>query len=205
MDQETLTDIDGNIYKTIKVGEQIWMAENLKVGHFRNGDAIRRPSDGDNWRIGGDSKNPYWVAPYDDSDFEQTYGKYYNWHAVNDSRGLAPVGWHVPSDAEWTKLIDFLGGTKLAGIKMKSDSFWPNDNNGNNASGFSALPAGHIDWAGTFYKPGKESFWWTTTPYKKNVLFFNQVLVIEFCRFHQEVIITHYKKFNGFSVRCIKD
>ena len=102
----TLTDIDGNIYRTIKIGNQWWLAENLKVTHYRNGDGITYAPDASAWAnltVGG-------YSAYDNSpNNAATYGMLYNWYAVNDPRGLAPAGWHVPSDAEWKQKEMYLG------------------------------------------------------------------------------------------------
>ena len=138
----TMTDIEGNIYKTIKIGNQWWMAENLKVTHYRNGDSIPNLTDSFLWfqittgafcNYGNDENN---VA---------LYGRLYNWFAVGDSRNIAPDGWHVPSDAEWQTLVDYLGGETVAGGKMKEAGlehwFYPNEG-ATNESNFNALPSG---------------------------------------------------------------
>jgi uncharacterized protein (TIGR02145 family) len=113
---------DGRVYKTVKIGNQVWMAENLNVDRFRNGDPIPEARTKEEWLKADENKQPAWCY-YDNNPANGTkYGKLYNWFAVNDSRGLAPAGYHIPSDAEWTQLTDFLGSE--AGTKMKSTSGW---------------------------------------------------------------------------------
>jgi uncharacterized protein (TIGR02145 family) len=134
-----VTDKDGNTYKTIIIGTQKWSSENLNVEHYRNGDPIPQVQDADKW---SNLKTGAWCYYDNKTSNGKIYGKLYNWYAVNDSRGLAPEGWHVPSDAEWTKLTDYLGGEEIAGEKMKSTSGWNENGNGTNSSGFTAFPGG---------------------------------------------------------------
>jgi uncharacterized protein (TIGR02145 family) len=144
----TVTDLDGNIYITTKIGDQWWMAENLKVTHYRNGDAIPNVTDSEEWI----SLSSGAYCSYDNADSNiATYGLLYNWWAVADSHNIAPAGWHVPSDDEWQVLVDYLGGDAVAGGKMKAtgtieggDGLWQDPNDGaTNESGFSALPGGY--------------------------------------------------------------
>jgi uncharacterized protein (TIGR02145 family) len=113
---------DGKVYKTVKIGEQIWMAKNLNVEKFRNGDPILEAKTNDEWKTAAENKQPAWCYYENDPANGAKYGKLYNWYAVSDSRGIAPVGYHIPSYAEWTKLTDYLGSD--AGTKMKSKSGW---------------------------------------------------------------------------------
>jgi uncharacterized protein (TIGR02145 family) len=114
---------DGKIYKTVKIGEQEWMAENLNTDRFRNGDLIPEAKTDEEWQKAGANKQPAWCY-YDNDPVNGTkYGKLYNWYAVNDPRGLASVGYHIPSDAEWDVLTTYLG-EDVAGKKMKSASGW---------------------------------------------------------------------------------
>jgi uncharacterized protein (TIGR02145 family) len=122
---------DGQTYNWVKIGTQIWMAENLKASTFRNGDWIQEIGSPINWQKENKNKIPA------HKDFNSDY--YYNWYAVSDSRVLAPEGWHIPSDTEWAILIDYLGEAPL--LKMKSETGWGSFN-GNNSSGFSAYPTG---------------------------------------------------------------
>ena len=136
----TVTDIDGNVYETVVIGDQLWMAENLKVTHYNNGEDI--PT-GLNSESTGDWPNTIegaYAIYYDEQSNLEIYGNLYNWYAIDDERGVCPDGWHVPSDEEWTILMDYLGGALIAGLKMKDVLNW----DGTNESGFTALPSGMI-------------------------------------------------------------
>jgi len=142
-----VTDIDGNTYKTIKIGDQWWMAENLKVTHYRNGDEIPYVTDDSEWA--GLETGAY--CSYNNADSNiAIYGLLYNWYSVDDSQSIAPEGWYVPTYVEWQTLVDYLGGDAVAGGKMKAtgtieggDGLWHDPNEGaTNESGFSALPGG---------------------------------------------------------------
>jgi len=147
--QETgaVTDIEGNVYLTIKIGDQLWMAENLKVSRYRNGDNIPNVPDTSEWV---NLTTGAWVYYNNDSSNDETYGKLYNWYAVDDNRGLCPTGWHVPSEEEWTTLTIFLIGRNVGGT-MKSTTGWNSPNTGaTNESGFSGLPGGNRNSDGDF-------------------------------------------------------
>ena len=150
-----VTDYDGNTYKTVKIGKQIWMAENLNVSHYRNGDIIPEVKNPDEW---SKLTTGAWCYYENDSENGKTYGKLYNWFAVNDPRGLAPEGWHIPTDAEWTHLTEYLGGKEIektyqgiyyweiadVGGKLKATTLWKSPNEGaTNSSGFTAFPGGY--------------------------------------------------------------
>src|SRR4249920_2277186 len=107
----TVTDVDGNLYHTVKIGNQTWMKENLKVKHYRNGESILQ-KDCTHW---GANEDPAFCFLNDNLANEPIYGLLYNWYAVNDSRNIAPVGWHIPSNTEWQNLIDNVGGQQVAG------------------------------------------------------------------------------------------
>ena len=119
-----VTDIDGNFYETVKIGTQEWMTKNLDVATFRNGDPIPEAKTDEEWKKAWEEGKPAWCYYDNDPANGKKYGKLYNWYAVNDSRGLAPHRYHIPSDKEWWKLINFLGGKSVAGAKMKSTSGW---------------------------------------------------------------------------------
>ncbi len=125
----TVTDIEGYEYKTVKIGEQWWMAENLKVKHYRNGDTISTGHSNQEWP--NLSTGAY--AVYDNNDSNaNTYGYLYSWYAVNDSRNIAPEGWHIPTDEEWQTLVEYLGGSSVAGGKLKEEGtdHWQSPNLG---------------------------------------------------------------------------
>jgi uncharacterized protein (TIGR02145 family) len=148
---------------TVKIGNQTWTTKNLDVSKYRNGDEIPHVDDPLTW-----SKLTYgaWCY-YDNIDSNGiTYGKLYNMYAVLDPRGLAPAGFHIPSDKDWTILTDYLGGKDEAGVKMKEagTTHWPRPNTGaTNSSGFTGLPAGYRDDNGAFVSIGVNGFWWSST------------------------------------------
>lgn len=117
----TLKDLrDGKVYKTVKIGTQTWMAENLNVDRFRNGDLIPQAKSDEEWKAAGENGKPAWCFYDNNPKNGEKFGKLYNWYTVSDPRGLAPKGWHIPSDKEWTVLTEYLGGGEKAGAKMKS-------------------------------------------------------------------------------------
>lgn len=195
----TITDIDGNVYNTVTIGSQIWMKENLKVSKYRNGSAIPTGLSDSLWI--NTSSGAY--AIYNNNAANNTtYGKLYNWFAVADPRGLCPAGWHVPTDAEWTTLENFLGGQTVAGGKMKSvSSLWQSPNTGaTNESGFSGLPGGYRYFNGSYNSIGDYGYWWSSTEYSttdawaRNLDYSNS-------NSNQYNLIEQ----NGFSVRCLRD
>src|SRR6476661_5263113 len=158
-----ITAQDGKVYKAVKIGNQTWMAENLNVNTYRNGDTIPQVQDPKTW---SSLTTGAWCYYGGKTETGAKYGKLYNWYAVNDPRGLAPEGWHIPSDAEWTTLETSLGGGSVAGGKMKeAGTFnWTSPNTGgNNNSGFTSLPGGIRASNATFSNVGNQSIWWTST------------------------------------------
>jgi len=184
----------------VKIGSQVWMTENLNVERFRNGDPIPQAKTNEEWDRAGANKHPAWCYYDNDPKNGAKYGKLYNWYAVNDSRGLAPVGYHIPSDAEWTKLTDFLGGRDAAGAKMKSKNGWYNNGNGNNSSGFSGLPGGFRYNFGTFFSIGKDGSWWSSTEGSTSRACYRGLG-------YDDGLVGRYGdgKEGGFSVRCLRD
>lgn len=197
----TVDDNDGNTYNTVKIGEQWWMAENLKTTKYNDGTEIPLVTDNTEWRNLGTPGFCYFEN--DEDTYKDTYGNLYNWYAVNTGN-LCPSGWHVPTDAEWTQLIDFLGGDSIAGGKMKEIGLehWASLNAGaTNESGFTALPAGYRQESGNFYTYySLWSFWWTSTDYSPYSSY------SRYAWWDQPTITRYtYDKRFGFSVRCVKD
>jgi len=189
----TISDIEGNTYNAKEIGNQIWMTENLKVKRYRNGDIIPQIQDPLQW---SESTTGAWCYYENDT----SKGVLYNWHAVNDSRGLAPVGHHIPSDAEWTILTDFLGGEDAAGTKMKSTSGWEEDGNGTNSSGFSGLPGGYRNLLGSFANVGYGGGWWSSTESGTYPAWYRSL------RYNSGYVDRYDdSKRLGFSVRCLRD
>lgn len=166
---QTVNDIDGNMYKTVTIGNQIWMAENLKTTKYNDGMAIPLVTDNAAWTnrdsIALTTPAYYW---YDnDSTTKKTYGALYNGYAVKTGK-LCPNGWHVPDDAEWSELTTYLGGEDVAGGKLKETGtdHWQSPNKGaTNESGFTALPGGYRTMNGNFYYINGGSGWWSSTKY----------------------------------------
>jgi uncharacterized protein (TIGR02145 family) len=163
----TVSDIDGNVYNTVQIGTQCWTRSNLKVSKYRNGDNISNLTDNTAW---SQTSTGAWCNYDNSSANDALYGKLYNWYAVNDSRGLCPTGWHVPSDAEWTTLTTFLGGESVAGGKMKSTSIQPTPGGWNapntgatNSSGFTFLPGGDRNSGGEFGYLGSDGGLWSSS------------------------------------------
>ncbi len=158
-----VTDIDGNSYKTVQIGTQVWMAENLKTTKYNNGTEIPLVTGGTEW--GALTTPAYCWYNNDAPTNKEIYGAFYNWYTINTGN-LCPSGWHVPSDGEWTALTDYLGGESIAGGKLKETgtTHWTSPNTGaTNESGFTALPGGHRYWDGTFDVIGMSCSWWSST------------------------------------------
>lgn len=195
-----VTDFNGNVYNVVKIGEQVWLKENLKVTHYRDGTPILQVSEEAIWselKTGA-----YCVNEDNPEEYKRTYGLLYNYYAVSNAHNICPDGWHIPSREEWLELEDFLGGQSVAGGKMKDveSGLWQGVNEGNNDCGFSGLPAGG---RGRLGKPGDVGYfatWWSSTS-------------------HDSLYAWHWglypdknstrknpgHKTSGFSVRCIKD
>jgi len=188
--------------QTVTIGTQVWMTKNLNVSTFRNGDAIPEAKTDEEWKKAGQNKQPAWCYYDNDPTNGVKYGKLYNWYAVNDPRGLAPVGYHIPSDAEWTTLTDYLGGEDVAGTKMKSKQGWANDGNGTNSSGFSGLPGGFLDYRGSFCCIGRYGIWWS---YTEDAAFPNQAWKRTLKGNQGNVLRSSGNKEKVYSVRCLRD
>ena len=193
---EPVTDVDGNEYKTIKIGTQIWMAENLKVIHYQNGEAIPNITNHNEWV---NCINGAWCDYKNESKIGAKYGKLYNWYAVNDRRSIAPKNWHVPTYEEWLALANCLGGSSIAVGKLKSKLFWYYPSVGTtNISGFSALPGGSRIENAEFDMIGYSGYWWSSTD--NGEFHGGGVDIANSVRLSPD----HFK-FRGYSVRCVKD
>jgi uncharacterized protein (TIGR02145 family) len=197
-DNGTVTDIDGNVYKTVKIGTQVWMKENLKVSRYQNGDQIPTNLSDNEWEK---TTSGAFAIYNNDAANNTTYGKLYNWYAVVDGRNVCPVGWHVPSDQEWTTLENYLGGEIVAGGKMKAKTGWKPPNTGaTNESGFSGLPGGGRNYDGTYDDIDFYGFWWSSTEYSTSNAWFRYLY------YDNGSSIRNFNgKQNGFSVRCLRD
>ncbi len=189
------------IEPSITIGSQVWMTQNLDVSYFSNGDTIPHAKTSVEWIKAGENEQPAWCYYDNDSANGAKYGKLYNWYAVNDARGLAPEGWHVPSDADWSQLIDYLGGDGVAGGKMKTTTGWNTPNTGaTNNSGFSGLPGGLRFSSGPFFRVNERGFWWSSTV---NNTFKAWLRILSY---DNDTAVRYYNnKTIGFSVRCVKN
>ena len=211
------TDIDGNTYQTVQIGNQCWMKENLGTTHYRNGAPIEYPgSNLGEWEM--NSSGAY--AWYENNiSWKDQYGALYNWHAVNNSNGLCPVGWHVPSHDEWLQLTDYIGGVASPngnnlkscrqvdspiGEECKTDEHprWEPDGMhfGTDNYEFSATPGGLRHGYGTFGSIGEHGSWWSSTASHGNYVWFRYLDYNDGKVFSER----HHRHF-GFSVRCLKD
>lgn len=197
LNSNTVKDIDGNVYRTITIGTQVWMAENLKTTKYNDGTRI--------------PEKPYYEWTYlslgafcnynNNDSLASIYGRLYNWYAVNTGK-LAPKGWHVPTEDDWNVLIDYLGGEAIAGGKLKQagPANWVYPNLGaTNETGFNALPGGDI-LESSFIHLGEYAFWWTSTSLYDGYASGHYLVYDE--NYIGTNNVPHYL---GFSVRCIKD
>lgn len=207
-----VTDIDGNTYPTIRVGDTWWMAENLRTTRYANGDALLSGFSASDFET--KTSGAYTVFPYaevsgidSDEDMADAYGMLYNGYAVHDDRGLCPAGWYVPGDNDWKKLEDHLGGWGVAGGKMKSirtapdpHPRWQSPNTGaDDAINFSALPGGIMTLDADAEKIGRQGHWWTSARLESDsalgrVIYFNNAFLGA----------RDYPNNMGLSVRCVK-
>jgi len=182
---QTVKDIDGNVYKTVRIGTQVWMAENLRVTKTPKGEPVNA------W------------APRDSISLVPVYGRMYDWETANK---VCPDGWHLPSETEWQTLIDYLGGYMVAGGKIKEagTAHWRSPNKGaTNETGFTALPMGYRTKKGKYINFNRNfAYWWTSTPYETDVA------MGIYITYGEPIIYKYYYSFTrdmGFAVRCIKN
>lgn len=198
---EIVPDYDGNFYRTILIGDQCWMMDNLKVTHYRNGDPIPNLTDAGEWQVTG--TGAFCEYNNDPANID-SYGRLYNFYAVMDSRNIAPEGWHVATDNDWQTLVDYLGSDAVAGGKLKvaGTTFWQSPNAGaTNESGFTALPGGYRDEYGSFFAVGNQARFWTSTTSGGADFGWYRYLVFDY----QEIMRTWLYARYGLSVRCVKD
>jgi len=207
-DNNTVTDIDGNVYHTVTIGTQVWMVENLKTTRYRDGSAIPKINDSATWsNLTTGAYCDYSNIPGNST----TYGRLYNWYVINDSRNIAPAGWHVPTDGEWDIMEKYLdntvdttatglAGTDIGGkLKETGTTHWASPNTGaTNSSGFTALPGGFR--SGVFFGFGSNACWWSAT---------ESTVTNAWDRYlssdNAKVDRGSYGKIDGYSIRCIKD
>jgi uncharacterized protein (TIGR02145 family) len=200
---QTLKDISGNEYKIVKHGLQEWSASNLNVSRFRNGDIIPEAKTDEEWKNAGIKGKPVWCYFNNDPENAKLYGKLYNWYAINDPRGIAPLGWHVPGNRDWSTLVKNLIGVDIAGERLKSKTVWKSKP-GVDYFGFAALPGGFRDGDGKFQGFGvKCQIWSNSEPVEvvKSNLIYSVVLNDNTV----ELSFIKMKKESGLSLRIEKD
>ena len=205
----TVIDADGNVYKTIQIGNQLWMAENLKTTKYCNGDVIPNVTDDIQWSA---MASGAWVYYNDDIKNNSIYGKLYNWFTASDIRNPCPCNWRVPSKNDWIILSDYLGGYAIAGMKMKStgsiesgNGYWYTSNySGTNSSGFNGLPGGNISEYNLFSQIGFEGGWWSSTQWSSaGGWTYGDYSMVS--KNFQDLYISSTHKEVGQSIRCIKN
>jgi len=195
-----VSDIEGNAYKTITIGSQIWIAENLKTTKYIDGTDIPLICEDSLWST---LSTPAYCWYNNDPDNNRaTYGALYNWFAVNTGK-LCPAGWHVPSNAEWMVLTNFAGGNRVAGSKLKEAGLahWTDLNeDATNETGFTAIPAGYRTFTGLYFYKGTFAFWWSSTE-------FSLYHAMRSAVYNDYIMVENYEfdKISGMSVRCLKD
>jgi uncharacterized protein (TIGR02145 family) len=197
---DSILDIDGNRYRVLDLFGQCWLKENLKTGHYQNGDSIPLIQNTNEWTGLSNGACSFYQ---NDLENDSIYGKLYNGIAVSDPRNVCPTGWHVSTDTEWGGLIDSLGGEGIAGGLLKSTEIWAQPNAGaSNSVEFTALPGGMLDTdhGGFFSSAINSGYWWSAS---------NESAPAAFVRYinYPNVNVNRYSfgKKNGFSVRCVRD
>jgi uncharacterized protein (TIGR02145 family) len=194
-------DIDGNVYRTVTIGDQAWLGENLRVTRYRNGSVIPYVVDDSLWSVL--TSGAYCWGSEDTASYKATYGALYNFYAVNDSCGLCPKGWHVATEAEWLNMEAYLGGPAAAGGKAKESGtvHWNRPNVGaTNESGFTGLPAGGRGRVGGPGEIGNYATWWSATAHDSAYAWHWGLYTG-----NAKVRSNPGHKASGFSVRCVKD
>jgi uncharacterized protein (TIGR02145 family) len=195
-----VTDVDDNTYSTVTIGSQTWMRENLKVTKFRDGTAIPNLTDNTQWK---NSTTPGYCVYGNNTSYKTTYGCLYNWYAINDSRNIAPVGWHIPTDEDWATLVEYLGGENVAGNHLKETGIthWikPNDLCAVNTYNFTALPGGMRNGNGFFSEMTTTAYWWSSINLLSEAYFRKLV--------YNDIYVGRdlYYLNAGLSVRCVRD
>ena len=199
-DNDPVTDIDGNVYKTVVIGEQVWIAENLRVTRFNDGTPINLTENNEEWQNATIAAFSWYEN--DSSLFGNQYGALYNGYAAQDKR-ICPTGWHVPGVNDFLELIETLGGTLTAGGKLKSNDKlqWQEPNAGaDNSSHFSALPAGMRYFEGTFSSASYFTGYWSAIEVNAD-----SATSISLSYLDSKVVFSDNSKKSGFSIRCVKN
>jgi uncharacterized protein (TIGR02145 family) len=199
-----ITDIEGNVYKTVIIENQEWMAENLKVTKYNDGTDIKIERNSINWST---NNQPTYCFFNNDSTYISKYGIFYNWYVIkedeNMNKNICPTGWHVPSEKEWNILINYLGGETVAGGKLKEiqlSSWNQTSESTTNTSLFTALPSGYRNNGGNFGSIGNYGYWWTSTELNSIDAYYKGLYSNS-----ESISTSNSNKKLGLSIRCIKD
>lgn len=187
-------------YDTVAIGQQIWMANNLNVSHFRNGDKIPHAATTEEWKKAAETKSPAWCYYDNDEANGKKYGKLYNWYAVNDSRGLAPESWIIPSREDWKLLEKEIEGLTLNATKLMSIEW----DKGKDKTGFNALPGGGRFLQGEFEGISEYAYFWSSQNDKNKYDEQERAYSLTLMAFSDLSMISSYPKEYGLSVRCFK-
>jgi len=211
----TVTDYEGHIYKVFKIGNQYWMNANMRVEHYADGSPLVNLYKGSPPHItNSDTARAYYLWQGTDTSYIYDFGLYYNWSAATRGgvssnaspsgvQGLCPNGFHIPSDAEWQTLINFLGGSAMAGGPMKGFSYWEGGNTGygfQTASGFNSLPAGYCDSTGLFYQRDYDAYYWSTSTTDSTHA---RIIIVSYGS--TSVVDTFYNIKGAVSCRCLQN
>jgi uncharacterized protein (TIGR02145 family) len=202
---DAANEVTADTISKVDIGTQTWMTYNLDVTNFRNGEEIPEVKSAEEWIAAGEKQQAAWCYYDNDTSNGAKYGKLYNWYAVNDPRGLAPQGWHIPTDAEWKTLSENLGGKEAAVNQMKSSSGWLENEagksgNGTNQSGFAGLPGGGRTYDGSFHLVGRYGSWWSASEDNESDAWAWNWLLSSL-----NSNMARCFKVDGFSVRCVRD
>ena len=206
---DSITDIDGNVYRVVAIGDQWWMADNLKVTKYANGDPIPNIKDAAEWAA--DTAGAY--CYYGNNDFfSDTYGNLYNWYVAIDERGVCPPDWHVPSDEEWMTMEKFLGMSEEEALRMtawrgtnEGDKLKAEEFGGNNSSGFHALGTGYRDPKGIYKASGTDNDYWTSTPWENTELNRTEGVLHGLLNSKASVVRNFHEPAYGFCLRCVRN
>lgn len=206
---ETISDMDGNVYQVVAIGDQWWMAENLKVTQYSNGEDIPNLKDAAEWAA--DTIGTYCYYGNRES-YSNSNGNLYNWYVAVDERGVCPEGWHVPSDDEWNTMEMALGMSQEESLRMtawrgtdEGDKLKTEEFGGNNSSGFAALGTGYRDPAGVFKASGTDNDYWTSTPYENSKMNRTDGVLHGLLNSKGTVVRNFHEPAYGFCIRCVKN
>ncbi len=187
------------IIDEVIIGNQVWMSRNLDTDTFRNGETIPEARSDEEWMQACKERKPAWCYYENKEENGRTYGRLYNWYAVNDPRQICPPGWRVASDQDWKTLENYLGGNSVSAVRMRAKD-WEAIGGSTNSSGFSALPGGLRYKVKMFLYLGKNAYWWTSTPVGTKTAICRQISGTD-----TFVMSRIYDRKQGLSIRCIKD